>query len=161
MEEYEKNIDGLFSPRAVEDVTLRLFVNAEGKTEILCEKNDRRLKAVPARLRGEPAVIELENAKKALNVLYRQTRDMLREAVSMRKTFTVKELSEIYANPSLKPLLTSLHFIKDDNIGVFTPDKLITSGGAEIPLSEGDELRAAHSYYNNNALRRKPGKSGV
>lgn len=75
MEEYE-NIDVLFSPRVVGDISIRLFVSPEGRTEILCEKNGRILKAIPAKLRGEPEVIELKNAGKALNGLYRRTRDM-------------------------------------------------------------------------------------
>ncbi len=145
-----RDMKELFSPSAVEDVTVRLSVNEDGKAEIICEKDGKALKALPPRLKKDERVTVFTNAKKTLTEQYRRTRAMFESAMETRTEFTARELAGLYDNPALNPIVSRLLFVKGDEIGFFTPGKLTDYKGGETALSDKDGLRAAHclDLYN-------------
>ncbi|MGN0691115.1 MAG: DUF5724 domain-containing protein, partial [Oscillospiraceae bacterium] len=83
----------LFEEKVIDDVKVRLFVSVDGKADIICEKGDKALKSVPAKLKKNEYILRLGEAKKKLNEQYRRTRTMFEQAMEDGTEFTVSELA--------------------------------------------------------------------
>ena len=84
----------LLEPRSVEDAVVRLELTEEGSAAIVCEKDGKRLKSVPARLKKNEAIVQLAAAQKELTEQYRRTRAFMEDAMTDEVALTGAALSQ-------------------------------------------------------------------
>lgn len=146
-----ENIRPLLDWNEIEDIKLKLEVDEDGKTEILCEKNGKALKSIPAKLKKNEKVIEFTDTKKTLTEQYRRTRQMFEEAMENQTLFTVEELTLLCSNPAVKPIVSRLVYVCDDKLGFLSGEKLTDFSGNDTELKNTSELRIAHPFdlYND------------
>ena len=146
----EDNRD-LFEPRAVQDVVVRMQVDVSGSASILCEKDAKVIKSIPARLKKDPYILRLTEAKKAFAEQYRRTRRLFEEAMEEETAFTVAEISLLMTNPVARPVLGSLVFGSGDRFGLMDKGNLVDVNGDRILLSGEDLLFVAHPVHLQKA----------
>ncbi len=129
----------------INETTVQLQVNALGKAEILAIKKDKTLADIPPALKKDPSVSELILIKNSLNDQYKRIRKSLEEAMIRGDVFEVKEVENLMLHPVIKPLLSSLVLMSNDNKTGFYNDKTLKdANGNTVKLTEKNTLRIAH-----------------
>ncbi|MBN1318590.1 MAG: DUF4132 domain-containing protein [Anaerolineales bacterium] len=130
------------------DVQIALTIDTLGQAQVQVSRNDRKLKSIPAKLRKEPAVVELKNNRTELRRQVSRMRRSLEETMVRGDTFEPPELVNLMAHPVLAPMLEQLVFINNDIIG-FPSGKgtvLINYDGNPVPLNERHKIKIAHPF---------------
>lgn len=136
----------LFSDKQIDEVTVRLETSDGGKTDIVCIKNEKPLKSIPAKLKKNEYIVRLTETKKRLNEQYRRTRQMFEQAMEDSTEFTAEELTILRNNPVVLPIIKNLVFISGGKSGLFDGKKLINQNGEETPIKKNAKLRVAHPF---------------
>lgn len=136
----------LFNEKEIEDVTVKLSVEEDGKSEIICIKNGKPLKSVPAKLKKNEYILRLTVTKKRLTEQYRRTRQMFEQAMEDRTEFEAEELTILRSNPVVLPIIKDLVFVSGKNIGFFDGKKLTDHSGEAVSIKKTAKLRAAHPF---------------
>lgn len=139
------NQQDLFTPKAIQDYTLYLSIDELGKTSLICERQGKKLKSLPSKLKKEPYYLTLKQAKTEFIDQYRRSRIMLEQAMENSTTFLVSELTMLCHNPILKPLLNNLIFIHEQSIGYFHDNSLIDTQKKQTTLDDTSSVRIAHA----------------
>lgn len=131
-----------------EDVTLTLLINEIGKPQLDITRAGKRLKAVPARFKKEPAFLALRERKNEIDKQYSRMRMSLETAMCRADSFTGKEIAELLEHPVLKPMLEQLIFVGDGLIGypVEGGSALLRHDGSMVTITPETALRIAHPY---------------
>ncbi|MCI8417753.1 MAG: DUF4132 domain-containing protein [Lachnospiraceae bacterium] len=147
----------------VEDIEVCLHVGEDGKSEILCRKNEKPLKSIPSRLGKNPYVLQLKEAHKKLKDQYSRTKKMMEEAMESGTSFRAMELRGLLENPVVRAILEPLVFMHKDSLGFLSPGGKVSEKqdsrwiggstdlylksweGEEILLKPEEELRIAHA----------------
>ncbi len=103
-----KELAPLFKPQKAGQVILNLLIDETGKPSINVEKNGKVLKAVPAALKGNACVNELQSAVRELREQHRRARRTLESAMERGDVFQAAEARSIAKNPVLGPLANAL-----------------------------------------------------
>ena len=135
----------LFENQAVEDITVRLEMAADGSVTVACEKDGKRLKSIPARLKKNETVLRLEEARKELTGQYRRTRAFLEDAMTEETPLTGRELAELRKNPVARFLTDNLVFMAGDRFGLPCGDGLQDENGRILPWEACGDLYVAHA----------------
>lgn len=145
-----ENIKPLLQWNEIEEIKLKLEIDENGKAELLCEKNGKALKSVPAKYNKNEKVLEFTATKKQLTEQYRRTRFMFEEAMESETIFTAEELSLLCENPVLKPIVSRLVYItrekSGDKLGFFGGNVLADFEGKETKITKKTKLKIAHPY---------------
>lgn len=136
----------LFEEKQLDDVTVRLFTDDNGKTEIICTKGGKQLKSVPAKLKKNEYMLTLAETKKRLNEQYRRTRLMFEQAMEDRVEFTVGEIKMLHENPVVLPIIKNLVFEVKGKLGFIEGNKLKDYAGKSSKIAEVDKATAAHPF---------------
>lgn len=144
----------------VEDVQVCLEISEDGKSTILCRKNDKLLKSVPSRLGKNPYVLEVKDAHKKLKDQYVRAKKLMEESMESGDWFTAEEVLGLFKNPVVKAILEPLVFAGEEKMGFALVEKtgqeagqesdaagalcLTTWDGQVIPLKAHDKIRIAH-----------------
>lgn len=148
-----ENLGMLFEPHPLDEVTnVRLTIDEFGNTEVEFTSKGKTLKSVPARFKKDNYVVELKEVKSDLTEQYRRAKRELERSMVEEICFTVRELSAIYKNPIIEPLLRTLVFKVGDQLGYFliTSDNLKSlkePSGSTYELSDPDEITIAHPFH--------------
>ncbi|MDO5652050.1 MAG: DUF5724 domain-containing protein, partial [Moraxella sp.] len=94
-----------------DNVSIRLMIDDDGVAQVVCEKDGKPLKAVPAKYKKAPEVVALTAHKKTLTEQARRAKKGLEEAMIRGDVFTQAELQELLAHPVIGRLLDKLLFI--------------------------------------------------
>ncbi len=141
---------------ALEDVELRLWVDEQGKSGLLCRKDGKMLKSVPSRLGKKPYVVELKEAHKKLKDQYTRTRRMMEEAMENGSCFQAEELAGLWGNPVTRGILAPLVFVCKEAMGFLrgpqadgskaSKDALVLEAwdGSTKAIPSGSQLCIAH-----------------
>ena len=108
---------GFFHPVEVEDVVVYLEALEDGKVGIVCEKDGKRLKNVPAKLKKEEYIVDINEAKKELAGQFARTREMLESAMQEETVYTLGEIRELTVSPVVKVIMSKLVFKLGDEFG--------------------------------------------
>ena len=100
------------------EVEMCLVVRS-GKVDIKVVKGGKELKSIPAALKKNELVLDLQEAKKTFTEQYRRTRIMLEEAMENKTAFKTAEIDAIRANPVLVDMIDSLIFESDGQFGLW------------------------------------------
>lgn len=142
-----KDLQPLFEPAEVEDVTVWLQMGETGKGEVICEKGGKRLKSVPAKLKKQEYIVTLNESKKRLTEQYRRTKVMLEEAMEEETEFTVEEVQDMLVNPVIASMVEKLVFLVGEQLGFMTEKGLADYNGALTEIDKTEAVRVAHPYH--------------
>lgn len=120
-------LNALFAPHEADGVTLSLAIDSDGRAEIRVKKAEKKLKSIPASLKKDAYVLELQSAVKSLRDQHSRARKSLEDAMIREDVFEYVEVRELMSNPVLGPLASKLLWQAGDTIDFF--EKL-----PEIPL---------------------------
>lgn len=136
----------LFEDKEIDGTIFRLAVDDLGKAEIICTKDGKKLKSIPAKLKKNEYIVRLTDTKKKLTEQYRRTRVMFEQAMEDSTEFTVGELEILRSNPVVLPIIKNLVFAWGEKIGFLNGNKLTDYAGNTVTLSDSDKVIAAHPY---------------
>jgi len=132
----------------VEDVSVKIQIKESGKSEIICKKNEKLLKSIPAKLNNNEYIIEIKEVCKQFRDQYSRTKLMLEQFMEDGTEFTVLELNSLHNNPVTSSLIRELVFICDEKekIGFVKCLEITNADGNTSALEESDMLRPAHTF---------------
>jgi Family of unknown function (DUF5724)/Domain of unknown function (DUF4132) len=137
----------------IDDITIGLSIDIEGKAELITYKDGKELKAIPAKLKKDPAILELGNHRKVMREQWTRSRKGLEEAMIRGDEFLFLEMKNLFEHPVISKHLEKLVFITNENqIGFFVNETLVSAQGELIALNEHVTFRLAHCYdlHKNN-----------
>lgn len=142
-----KDNANLFEPKVIEGVSIALSADEHGKTSIVCEKDGKVLKSVPAKIKKDEYVLKLTEMKKQFTEQHSRTKLLFERAMEDGILFTAEELSLLCENPISGAIIKNLVFSDGENFGFFSPEGLVTPEDEVVPLSAGKEYFAAHPFH--------------
>ena len=141
----EENAD-IFADHQVQEWAFRLEVDDLGSADILCFKDGKQLKSLPAKVKKDPYVLRLMDMKKQLTEQYRRTRRMLEQAMEDGATFSLVELRDLSKNPVVRPMLSKLVFRSEETLGFFNGENVVDLAG-DVLADETAVLTVAHPFH--------------
>lgn len=141
-----ESIETMLDWNEIDEIRLKIEIDADGKAEIKCEKGGKALKSIPAKYKKNERVTAFSETKKQLTEQYRRTRQMFEEAMENQTEFTAKELNLLCTNPAVKPIVSRLVYRTEDRLGFLDGDVLRDHSGREIRITEKTNLKIAHPY---------------
>lgn len=143
-----KEISEYLIPKELDDLRLNISIG-EGVPAIIVEKDGKKLKSIPSRIKKESYFIELKNVVGRLKDQHVRGRTLLEQAMTENSEFTSEEIAGLSENPVIWSMLSNLVLVKDENIfGFMDSDgrSIVTQDGEIIGLADNDKLRIAHPY---------------
>lgn len=137
----------LFEEKEMDDVTVKLVVREDGKADIVCIKEEKKLKSIPARLNKNPYIVSIKQTKKKLTEQYRRTRQMFEQAMEDRTEFTVGELAILQQNPVVLPIIKDLVFVCEKQTGFLDGNKLTNADGKVVRVKNEQSVIVAHPFH--------------
>lgn len=125
-----------FQPREVGEVTVWLEMEDGGKCAVICEKNGKQLKSVPAKIKKDEYVLALMDAKKQMAEQSRRTKAMLEDAMESQEEYTWAEIRGMLENPVIHDMVAALVFKVAEPDGV----KAELDNAADSIMSGANEL---------------------
>lgn len=163
-----------FQPHEVGEVTVWLEMEDGGKCAVICEKNGKQLKSVPAKIKKDEYVLALMDAKKQMAEQSRRTKAMLEDAMESQEEYTWAEIRGMLENPVIHDMVAALVFKVAEPDGVNaeldnTADSIMSGAnelddsknvvlgfvaedglnvfGENIKLSDDTKLTVAHPFH--------------
>jgi hypothetical protein len=137
----------------IEDTTIGLTIDKEGKADVVALKDGKELKAIPAKFKKNPDVLELNKHRKVLREQWTRSKKGLEEAMILGDVFLYHEIINLLEHPVIAKHLEKLVFISnEDKIGFFIDGKLTSAKGEVFAINEEATFRIAHCYdlHKNN-----------
>ncbi len=148
--EIVKTYAAYFEWQQVGEVSIKISVNELGKAEVLCEKNGKVLKSVPASLKKDETVLAIKDVHKKLKEQYSRTVKMFEDAMETNEEFFFEELQNLCENPVTAAVVKSLVFVTVNGKTMgFLGGQVIglyEVNGTTVTLQEDTRLRVAHAY---------------
>lgn len=143
-----------FKWKTIEEIELKLSVDETGKSSILCQKNGKLLKAVPAKYKKHETVLRYQELNKNLREQYRRTKQMMEQAMEDRTSFEVWEMLELSKNPVIRPIVEPLVVISEGSrseedparIGFLTEAGLMDWSGNVSEIHPNTKIFIAHPF---------------
>lgn len=136
----------LLEEQTVEGVTFKIVFDDNGKASLICTRDSKQLKSVPAKLKKNETVLALTGMVKTLTEQYRRTRIMLERAMEDSTEFTFGELNALLSHPVVFPMLKKLVLISDDAAGFLADSGLADYAGVVHPMGNSEKVRIAHPF---------------
>ena len=152
-----KDMNEYFEEKIIDDISVKIVIDENGKSDIECVKNDKKLKAIPVKYKKNNYIITLKEKEKSLKEQYRRTRKMMEDAMENKEEFYFEEIKNLINNPVVNPIFSNLVFIKDDKVlGFICEDGLENFEGKVFKLDDKENIRVAHVYdlYKNEVLHK-------
>lgn len=135
-----------FDGITVDEITVRLIVDADGKVSTEIMKNGKALKSIPAKYKKHAEIVALNDTKKKLTEQYRRTRDMMEQAMEEETVWRAEELGTLMQNPVAAPIIGRLVLEQNGRFGFLKDSQLVNPNGEAIPLNPEDALTVAHPH---------------
>ena len=133
----------------LDDTTIKLVVDEQGKAELEVTKGDKTLKSIPDKYKKNKEVEALKGNKTYLTKQYSRTRLSLEQAMLSQTLFTAAELAKILEHPVVKAMLSKLVLFNPETqaSGFWQDGKLLSAEGTLTPLKAADKLLIAHPSH--------------
>ena len=133
----------------LDDTTIKLVVDEQGKAELEVTKGDKTLKSIPDKYKKNKEVEALKDNKTYLTKQYSRTRLSLEQAMLSQTLFTAAELGKILEHPVVKAMLSKLVLFNPETqaSGFWQDGKLLSAEGTLTPLKATDKLLIAHPSH--------------
>ena len=140
-----------FEPKIIDEISVFIKIDEFGQTKIVFEKNGKTLKTMPVKLKKNKYIEEIKEVNKNLKEQYRRSKKMLEEAMEDGTEFYNYEIKNLMENPVISPLLDTLVFKSENNLGYYSDGTLVTVNGEILELEESQVLKIAHALdlYNS------------
>ena len=137
------------STLVLDDTTIKLVIDEQGKAELEVTKGDKTLKSIPDKYKKDKQVEALKDNKSYLTKQYSRTRLSLEQAMLSQTLFTAAELAKILEHPVVKAMLSKLVLFNPETqaSGFWQDGKLLSAEGSLTPLKETDKLLIAHPSH--------------
>lgn len=138
----------------IDGITVGLMIDKEGKAELTTFKDGKELKAIPAKIKKDAAIIELGKHRKIMREQWTRSKKGLEEAMIRGDEFMYHEMKNLFEHPVISKHLQKLVFISNtQQIGFFVNQSLVSAQGEIIDLTEDQTFRLAHCFdLHNNKL---------
>ena len=135
-----------FVPKKLDDVDVYIKIDDLGQSEIIYEKAGKELKSLPTKLKKDKYIEDIKEVHKNLKEQYRRSRKMLEEAMEDGTEFYGYEIENLMTNPVIAPILKSLVFKMDKNLGYYEDKKLKSVKKKAIVVKDDSLLKIAHCF---------------
>ena len=137
------------STLVLDDTTIKLVIDEQGKAELEVTKGDKTLKSIPDKYKKNKEVEALKDSKTYLTKQYSRTRLSLEQAMLSQTLFTAAELGKILEHPVVKAMLSKLVLFNPETqaSGFWQDGKLLSAEGTLTPLKATDKLLIAHPSH--------------
>ena len=137
------------STLVLDDTTIKLVIDEQGKAELEVTKGDKTLKSIPDKYKKDKQVEALKDSKTYLTKQYSRTRLSLEQAMLSQTLFTAAELAKILEHPVVKAMLSKLVLFNPETqaSGFWQDGKLLSAEGTLTPLKAADKLLIAHPSH--------------
>ena len=137
---------GYFEWQTVEDVQLKIEAAEEGKLAVVCQKDGKKLKTIPAKLKKNEALLNIKEVCNRLKEQYVRTKAMMEQFMEDCVTFTAAELANLQTNPIIRPILKDLVYITENRTGFMEGLVLTDCTNTSINLNPEANVRIAHPF---------------
>lgn len=134
-------------PVEIDDITVQLVIDGNGKGDIKVIKNKKELKSIPAKLKKHAYILELKEVNKSLKEQYSRAKIELERSMELETPFTFQELCNMIKNPVVAPLVEKLVFKADDHLGFFNGEALQAPTGESHQLKSDDNITIVHPVH--------------
>ena len=141
-----ETLQAYFDWQKVEEVKLKIQIAEDGKPSVVCEKNGKSQKSVPAKLKKNEFVLEIKDVCKQLKDQYTRTKAMLEQFMEDGVELTMPELVNLQGNPVIWPLLKNLVYISGKGTGFIQGSTMTDYTGKKTRLTSKRKLRIAHPF---------------
>ena len=135
-----------FVPKKLDDVDVYIKIDDLGQSEIIYEKAGKELKSLPTKLKKDKYIEDIKEVHKNLKEQYRRSRKMLEEAMEDGTEFYGYEIENLMTNPVIAPILKSLVFKMDKNLGYYEDKKLKSVNKKSVAVKDDSLLKIAHCF---------------
>ena len=135
-----------FVPKKLDDVDVYIKIDDLGQSEIIYEKAGKELKSLPTKLKKDKYIEDIKEVHKNLKEQYRRSRKMLEEAMEDATEFYGYEIENLMTNPVIAPILKSLVFKMDKNLGYYEDKKLKSVNKKSVAVKDDSLLKIAHCF---------------
>lgn len=137
----------------LDDITVSLVINKEGKADLVTYKAGKELKSIPPKYKKDKGILELTNYRKTMREQWTRSRKGLEESMIRGDEFLFAEMQNLFEHPIISKHLEKLVFISnDDKIGFYVDGNLVSGLGEMIEVNENHTFRIAHCFdlHKNN-----------
>ncbi len=139
-----------FSWKPLEEIELVISVDETGKSALLCRKDGKQLKSIPAKYKKNETVKSYQQTVKKLKEQYSRTKQMMEQAMEDKTPFEVWEFLQLYKNPVVRPIVESLAVIPvarpESSLGFLTEEGMLNDLKTLTPLKSNDKIRIVHPF---------------
>ena len=135
-----------FVPKKLDDVDVYIKIDELGQSEIIYEKAGKELKSLPTKLKKDKYIEDIKEVHKNLKEQYRRSRKMLEEAMEDGTEFYGYEIENLMTNPVIAPILKSLVFKMDKNLGYYEDKKLKSTKKKSVAVKDDSLLKIVHCF---------------
>ena len=139
-----------FSWKPLEEIELVISVDETGKSALLCRKDGKQLKSIPAKYKKNETVKSYQQTVKKLKEQYSRTKQMMEQAMEDKTPFEVWEFLQLYKNPVVRPIVESLAVIpvarSESSLGFLTEEGMLNDLKTLTPLKSNDKIRIVHPF---------------
>ena len=135
-----------FEPKKLDDVDVYIKIDELGQSEIIYEKAGKELKSLPTKLKKDKYIEAIKEVHKNLKEQYRRSRKMLEEAMEDGTEFYGYEIENLMTNPVIAPILKSLVFKMDKDLGYYEDKKLKSVNKKSVAVKDDSLLKIAHCF---------------
>ncbi len=141
-----EEMQGYFAWQSVEDVQLRIEIAEAGKPAVICQKDGKVLKSIPAKFKKNELVITIKEVCSQLKDQYTRTKAMMEQFMEDCVAFTVAEVANLQTNPVILPILKDLVYIAGDKTGFIDGLVMTDYAGVTCELKPDEAVRIAHPF---------------
>jgi len=142
-----KSVLKYLKPKVIEDLEVQLSIDDFGMSHIICRKNGKELKNIPAKLKKNEYIVQINSIKKSLKNQYVRARQSMESVMENGEVFKGEEIINLCKNPVIAPIIKSLVFKTEDFIGYLDNDTLIDYKGDTYKLNKNEDVIIAHPIH--------------
>ncbi|WP_335968980.1 DUF4132 domain-containing protein [Fusobacterium polymorphum] len=135
-----------FEPKKLDDIDVYIKIDDLGQSEIIYEKAGKELKSLPTKLKKDKYIETIKEVHKNLKEQYRRSRKMLEEAMEDGTEFYGYEIENLMTNPVIAPILKSLVFKMENDLGYYMDKKLKSAKKKSVAVKDDSLLKIAHCF---------------
>ncbi len=129
------------------DAVVVVLAIEKGEPKITITNNFKPLKAIPAKYKKDPRIVQLQERKQDITRQAERMRLSLEQSMCRGDRFTAAQLQQLCTHPVLAPMLEKLVFIGENAIGYLVEKgRFLKSYDRSITPTGNINLRIAHPY---------------
>ena len=125
---------------AVGEYTVWLDIDDKGKVSLNVKKGDKALKSLPAAIKKDEYILDINAAKKTFTEQYQRTKVMMEEAMEAETAFLVSEILDLSDDPVIGSIINRILFKHEDKFAFANELK-------DLGLTGDDVILVAHPYH--------------